>query len=241
MSEIVVSATAARRNGNTSEHPSVSSAATLKPAGRVLMTATVLCLALSGCETVKSLKDKFNSDAPAEHSEQKASSAEPADSRKSAVIAAGVDSLGDSAVNAYMDGQEATLRRQLEGTGVSVTRSGDSIVLSMPGNVTFASNSSDVSSKVRPVLDSLGIVFNEYDSTYVDVIGYTDSRGSKKYNQRLSEKRARSVAEYLERRRVMAERIVTTGMGEAHPVATNDTSDGRALNRRVEIKLTPIT
>ena len=140
-----------------------------------------------------------------------------------------------------MDQQEAKLREQLRGTGVSVTRSGDTIILNMPGNVTFATNSSDISADFYPVLDSVGIVLNEYEKTYVDVIGHTDSRGSEQYNQRLSEQRAASVARYLESRKILPQRMVTTGKGELDAIASNDTPDGRALNRRVEIKLTPVT
>jgi outer membrane protein OmpA-like peptidoglycan-associated protein len=111
----------------------------------------------------------------------------------------------------------------------------------MPGNVTFASNSSNISAGFYPVLDSVALVLNEYDKTYVDIVGYTDSTGSDELNQRLSEERALSVAQYLKSHQVLAERIVTRGMGPKSPVASNATPEGRALNRRVEIVLTPIT
>jgi outer membrane protein OmpA-like peptidoglycan-associated protein len=111
----------------------------------------------------------------------------------------------------------------------------------MPGSATFASGSSDVESKFHPVLDSVVVVLDEFNQTYVDIIGHTDSKGSKEYNQRLSEKRARSVAHYIESRAVISERVVADGMGEADPIASNDTREGRAMNRRVEIKLKPVT
>ncbi len=161
--------------------------------------------------------------------------------RKGALIGAGVGALAGGAVGYYMDQQEAKLREKLRGTGVSVTRSGDNIILNMPGNVTFATNSSDISANFYSVLDSVGTVLNEYEKTYVDVIGHTDSTGSAQYNQQLSEQRAASVARYLESRKVLPQRIVTIGKGELDPVASNDTPDGRALNRRVEIKLAPVT
>ena len=75
----------------------------------------------------------------------------------------------------------------------------------------------------------------------MDVIGHTDSRGPADYNQRLSEQRANSVTQYLRSRKVIPERLVSRGLGEEAPVSTNDTPEGRALNRRVEIQLTPIT
>ncbi|MGD8930921.1 MAG: OmpA family protein [Chromatiales bacterium] len=161
--------------------------------------------------------------------------------RKSVLISAGVGALAGGLVGNYMDEQDAKLRARLQGTGVSVTRVGDQIILNMPGNVTFASNSSNISAGFYPVLDSVALVLNEYDKTYVDIVGYTDSTGSDELNQRLSEERALSVAQYLKSHQVLAERIVTRGMGPKSPVASNATPEGRALNRRVEIVLTPIT
>jgi outer membrane protein OmpA-like peptidoglycan-associated protein len=140
-----------------------------------------------------------------------------------------------------MDREDAKLRARLQGTGVSVTRVGDQIILNMPGNVTFASNSSDVSADFFAVLDSVALVINEFDKTYIDVVGHTDSTGSNELNQRLSEQRASSVARYLKSQQVLPERILTSGMGPNSPIASNDTPEGRALNRRVEIILTPIT
>ena len=140
-----------------------------------------------------------------------------------------------------MDREDAKLRAQLQGTGVSVTRVGDQIILNMPGNVTFATNSHNISADFFDVLNSVALVLNEFDQTYVDVIGHTDSTGSLEHNQRLSERRADSVARYLKSQQVLPERILTRGMGPNSPVASNDTPEGRSLNRRVEIILTPIT
>jgi outer membrane protein OmpA-like peptidoglycan-associated protein len=140
-----------------------------------------------------------------------------------------------------MDQQDAKLRAQLRGTGVSVTKIGDQIILNMPGNVTFATNSSNISADFYDVLNSVALVLNEFDKTYVDVVGHTDSTGSLELNQRLSEQRASSVARYLMSQKVLSQRIQTRGMGPSSPIAPNDTAEGRALNRRVEIVLTPIT
>jgi outer membrane protein OmpA-like peptidoglycan-associated protein len=111
----------------------------------------------------------------------------------------------------------------------------------MPGNITFATNSADISSSFYPVLDSVALVVNEFDKTYVDVVGHTDSTGTREYNQELSVRRAQSVADYLQSQKVLPERLLTRGMGPDSPVASNDTPEGRALNRRVEIILTPLT
>jgi outer membrane protein OmpA-like peptidoglycan-associated protein len=129
----------------------------------------------------------------------------------------------------------------LQNTGVSVTRNGDNIILNMPGNVTFATDSSNISADFYEVLNSVALVINEFEKTYVDVVGHTDSTGADDYNQQLSEARSSSVARYLESQKVLSQRIITRGMGEAQPIASNDTAEGRSLNRRVEIVLTPVT
>jgi outer membrane protein OmpA-like peptidoglycan-associated protein len=140
-----------------------------------------------------------------------------------------------------MDNQEMVLRKQLEGTGVSVTRSGDNITLNMPGNVTFATNSSDLRPEFFGVLDSVGLVLKEYDKTVIEVAGHTDSTGTEQYNQDLSERRAGTVASYLVNRGVLEMRVITVGLGESRPVADNTTEAGRAANRRVELTLVPVT
>jgi outer membrane protein OmpA-like peptidoglycan-associated protein len=161
--------------------------------------------------------------------------------RKHALIGAGVGALAGTAVGAYMDAQEAKLRQQLEDTGVSVTRLGDDIVLNMPGNVTFDVNQSQVKSDFYPVLDSVGLVLDEFDKTLVDVNGHTDSTGRLEYNMDLSNKRASSVAAYLASRGVEENRLFTQGFGPHYPVADNATSEGRQYNRRVELILKPLT
>jgi outer membrane protein OmpA-like peptidoglycan-associated protein len=161
--------------------------------------------------------------------------------RQRALIGAGVGALAGGAVGAYQDRQEAALRAELEGTGVSVTRIGDNITLNMPGNITFATDSSDLSPAFFDVLNSVGKVLNEFNKTVVEVAGHTDSTGSDAYNQGLSERRASSVANYLRGRGIMNDRLITVGMGESRPIADNGTSEGRQANRRVEITMVPVT
>lgn len=161
--------------------------------------------------------------------------------RKNALIAAGVGALAGGAAGQYMDRQESKLRSQLAGTGVSVTRNGDNITLNMPGSITFRTDSSDLNPDFFKVLDSVSLVLKEYDKTMLEVAGHTDDTGSAQYNQALSERRAGSVAQYLESRGVNAQRVATVGAGETHPVATNATPAGRQANRRVELSLEPIT
>jgi outer membrane protein OmpA-like peptidoglycan-associated protein len=160
--------------------------------------------------------------------------------RKRALIGAGVGGITGGAVGNYMDQQEAELRRQLEGTGVSVTRVGDEIILNMPGNITFQTDSSDLNPQFFGVLDSVGLVAQKFDQTVLEVTGHTDSTGTAEYNQALSERRAATVATYLAGR-IDRQRILAFGRGETQPVADNATPAGRAANRRVELRLSPIT
>ena len=161
--------------------------------------------------------------------------------KKRALIGAGVGAVAGGSVGYYMDVQEAKLRQQLQGTGVSVTRMGDNITLNMPGNITFKTDSADLNSSFFSVLDSVSLVLKEYEKTIVEVAGHTDSTGTDQYNQALSQRRAQTVATYLTGKGILDQRIITVGAGEGHPVASNDTPEGRQLNRRVELTLTPIT
>ena len=164
--------------------------------------------------------------------------------RQHAMILAGVGALAGGAIGNYQDKQEAELRAELQGTGVSVTRTGpngENITLNMPGNVTFATDSSDLNPAFFDVLNSVGKVLKQFDKTVVEVAGHTDSTGSEQYNQALSERRAATVAQYLEAKGVATQRILTAGMGETRPVADNGTPEGRQANRRVEITMVPLT
>jgi outer membrane protein OmpA-like peptidoglycan-associated protein len=161
--------------------------------------------------------------------------------RQRALIGAGVGALAGGAIGNYMDRQEAELRAELEGTGVSVTRIGDNITLNMPGNVTFATNSSDLNASFYEVLNSVGKVLKQFDQTVVEVAGHTDNTGSEEYNQGLSERRAGSVSQYFQSRNISGDRLITVGMGELRPVADNSSASGRQANRRVEITMVPIT
>jgi outer membrane protein OmpA-like peptidoglycan-associated protein len=161
--------------------------------------------------------------------------------RQRALIGAGVGALAGGAVGSYMDRQEAELRAELQGSGVSVTRIGDNITLNMPGHVTFATDSSDLSPAFFDVLTSVSKVLTEFDKTVVEVAGHTDSTGSDGYNQALSERRASSVSQYLQSHGIKSQRLITIGLGESMPVADNSINAGRQANRRVEITMVPVT
>lgn len=155
---------------------------------------------------------------------------------RNAALGCGVVGAG---VGAYMDVQEAKLREQMAGTGVQVVREGDNIRLIMPGSITFQTDSYNLREDFYPVLDSVGQVLAKYADTTLRVTGHTDSTGSRAYNQTLSERRAGSVADYLVVRGVGRERVLNVGKGPDEPVATNDSAEGRAQNRRVELYVLP--
>lgn len=160
--------------------------------------------------------------------------------RKRALIGAGIGGLAGGSVGYYMDVQEKKLRDQLAGTGVSVSRNGENIVLNMPGNITFQTGSADLNADFLKVLDSVGLVLKEYDKTLIVINGHTDNVGSDASNQALSQRRAQSVGTYLAGRNVSNQRMLVNGMGESQPIASNETPEGRAQNRRVELTLEPI-
>ncbi len=165
--------------------------------------------------------------------------------RKRALIGAGAGAVtggvAGGAAGYYMDRQEAKLRQRLRGSGVSVTRAGDEILLNMPGHVTFPVDRDEIRPEFFETLSSVGLVLEEFDQTLVEVSGHTDSSGSDAHNRELSQRRAESVAEYLASQGVFRERLLPEGYGESHPIADNGSEPGRQQNRRVEITLSPLT
>ncbi|HVJ71331.1 MAG TPA: OmpA family protein [Sphingomicrobium sp.] len=161
--------------------------------------------------------------------------------RNAKVIGVGIGALAGGVVGNYMDQQEAELRRQTAGTGVDVYRQGDELVLRMPAGITFPVDRYDIQPQFQSTLDQVAQTLSSYDQTYIDVLGHTDSTGSDAYNQTLSDRRAQSVADYLAGHGVTRARIGVRGFGESQPIASNDTDPGRAENRRVEIKVVPVT
>ena len=152
--------------------------------------------------------------------------------------AAGCGAIG-AGVGAYMDHQEKILRDELVNTGVQVERDGDNIRLIMPNNITFGTDRYDLKDSFAQVLNSVVLVLNKYPDTTLAVVGHTDSTGADSYNMELSQRRAGTVASYLISQQVDSSRISTRGAGETQPVASNDTTEGRAQNRRVELSIVP--
>ncbi|WP_033920292.1 OmpA family protein [Sphingomonas sp. 37zxx] len=161
--------------------------------------------------------------------------------RTEKILGAGIGGLAGAGIGAYMDRQERDLRASTAGTDIDVIRQGDDLILQMPSGITFAYDSANIQPQYRGTLDRVADVLSRYEQTYVDVYGHTDSTGSDSYNQGLSERRAASVSSYLAGRGVAQARMASRGYGESQPIASNATEEGRAENRRVEIKLVPIT
>ena len=160
--------------------------------------------------------------------------------RQRAMVGAGIGALAGGGIGAYQDRQEAELRRETAGTGIDVSRDGDVIKLNLPDGVTFDFAKYDLKPQFYPALNTIASTLKEYNQTIVEVSGHTDSVGSDAANQTLSERRANAVSSYLIGQGVQRERFEVVGMGERYPVASNDTDSGRALNRRVEIRLLPL-
>ncbi|MCP2041492.1 outer membrane protein OmpA-like peptidoglycan-associated protein [Neisseria sp. HSC-16F19] len=142
-------------------------------------------------------------------------------------------------VGGYMDYQEKLLRDKLANSQVEVERVGDQIKLVMPENITFATGSAALSPAATSSLTSVAEVLAKYTDTTITIAGHTDSTGSDAINNPLSENRARSVADFLYNRGVASNRMRTTGYGSRQPIASNNTVEGRAKNRRVEILINP--
>lgn len=160
--------------------------------------------------------------------------------RQRAMVGAGVGGLAGGSIGAYQDRQEAELRRQTAGTGIVVDREGDVIKLNLPDGVTFDFGKSDLKPQFYPALNNVARTLADYGQTIVEVAGHTDSIGSDAVNQRLSEQRANAVGNYLIGQGLQRQRFEIVGFGKTMPIADNGTEQGRALNRRVEIRVVPL-
>jgi outer membrane protein OmpA-like peptidoglycan-associated protein len=161
--------------------------------------------------------------------------------RTEMIVGAGIGALAGAAVGTYMDRQERELRQKTAGTDVQVMRNGDEITLNMPSGITFETNSYAVQPQFRKTLDDVAGTLAQYNQSYIDIYGHTDATGGDAINLPLSRNRAQSVADYLTTRGVARARIGTQGFGSSQPVASNNSEDGRSQNRRVEIKIVPVT
>ncbi|HWV15166.1 MAG TPA: OmpA family protein [Cellvibrio sp.] len=162
------------------------------------------------------------------------------DRNRGALTGALVGAAVGGGIGHYMDKQEQVMRDRLQGSGVQVQREGNNLNLIMPGNITFATNRSEIRADFYDVLNSVVLVLKEYNKTNINISGHTDSTGSDKINQKLSEDRASSVRSYLIGQQINSSRIDAVGYGSHSPIASNDTEAGRQANRRVEMQLIPV-
>jgi len=157
---------------------------------------------------------------------------------------AGQAALGCGAVGAgigaYMDSQETEIRKEMEGTGVQVQRDGDKIRLIMPGNITFQTGKFDISSNFYNTLNGVVRVLAKFEDTQLMVSGHADSTGNAQSNQLLSSNRALAVSNYLQQKGISSQRLSSRGFGSAVPIASNNTTQGRQANRRVELDIVAI-
>ncbi|WP_339109050.1 OmpA family protein [Thioclava sp. GXIMD4216] len=156
-----------------------------------------------------------------------------------AAAGAAVGGLIGGAIGNQMDKQAQELRRDLDAQGTSVVRDGNNLVVTMPQDILFATDSSAVRPDLQNDLYTLAGSMNRYPNTTLQVVGNTDNTGEAAYNQRLSEARANAVTAVLVQAGVPSSRIQSYGRGEENPIASNLTAEGRAKNRRVEFIITP--
>jgi outer membrane protein OmpA-like peptidoglycan-associated protein len=157
-----------------------------------------------------------------------------------ALIGAGVGSLAGAGVGSYMDKQERDLRAATANTNIQVARVGEELQLNLP-DVTFQTGSAIVQPEMRADLQKVAKILNDYPSTVVGIFGHTDNTGSTATNEALSLRRAQSVEGVLQVEGVNPARMRAKGFGYTQPIASNDTPEGRAKNRRVEIRIQPVT
>lgn len=215
---------------------------------RALAAALVATTAIVGCATVDPYTGQRDVNRTATGAivggilGAAAGTAAGGDDRRNAVIGAGVGAIAGAAAGAYMDRQERILRERMANSRVEVIRTGENeILLNMPSDVTFGFDSAELRSEFRGTLGEVAQTLQEFPNTTVDVVGHADATGPDDYNLRLSQRRADTVASFLASRGVIRERLLTQGMGESQPVASNATPEGRARNRRVEVRVRAVT
>lgn len=157
------------------------------------------------------------------------------DTAKGAIIGAVLGGAAGAVIGQQMDQQAKELEEDLE--GAQVARVGEGIQITFDNAILYDFDSAALRPTAQQNLDDLAASLQKYGRTEVLVVGHTDAKGSDEYNQRLSERRAQSAAEFLQRQGISRNRITTLGKGETEPVATNETEAGRQENRRVEIAI----
>ena len=151
------------------------------------------------------------------------------------LIGAAVGGVAGGFIGNYMDKQAAEIERDIE--GAKVERVGEGIKITFSSGILFDVDKSDLKDPYKGELSQLADILNKYEDTNILLAGHTDSTGSDEYNLELSRRRAESVANYLASQNVKRDRFSTEGYGKVDPIASNDTAEGRAQNRRVEVAI----
>ena len=195
---------------------------------KLILIVLVAAMAVSGCATMQQ--------------QSKPTQGDTKGTLIGAAAGAAIGGLAGAGIGRMMDNQEAEMRQALaQSEEVAIRREGDLLALTLKGDVTFDVDSDVVLPGLYNELDRIAQILIKYPQTSIVVEGHTDSTGSDTYNQALSERRAWSVQRLLTERGVSPARITAIGYGESRPVATNDTPEGRQMNRRVEIRVNPNT
>ena len=153
-----------------------------------------------------------------------------------AIVGAAVGGVAGAVIGRQMDKQAEEIAKDMK--DAEVIREGEAIVIRFKETVLFAYDRSDLNENARTNLDKLKATLLKYPETNITVIGHTDSKGTNVYNQTLSESRANAVVSYTQQNGISNARLTVIGKGETDPIATNNTAEGSALNRRVEFVIT---
>ena len=205
--------------------------------GKALIGMTAAALFLSGCANMDDTQRRTATGAGiGAIAGAVISSATGGRAGTGAVVGAGVGALGTYLWSQNMERQKREMEQATQGTGVAVTQTADNqLKLDIPSDISFAVGRSDIQPSFMGVLDRFADGLRNHPNTEVRIVGHTDSTGSDAINNPLSFERAASTRNYLASRGVDTRRITVDGMGERQPIASNDTAEGRARNRRVEI------
>jgi outer membrane protein OmpA-like peptidoglycan-associated protein len=152
-----------------------------------------------------------------------------------AIIGAAVGGTAGVLIGSYMDKQANEMDRDIE--GAKIERVGEGIKITFDSGILFAVNSSTLEPLAKTNINKLSVILNKYPDTNILVTGHTDFDGTEQYNQLLSERRAKSVSDYVLSRGINSYRLSAIGLGEGEPAASNETAEGKKQNRRVEIAI----
>ncbi|MEQ8578433.1 MAG: OmpA family protein [Balneola sp.] len=205
----------------------------MKTLSRLSIFALILTLPFLGCDSISKTAKGTAIGAAAGALAGAVIGKAAGNTTNGAIIGAAVGGASGAAIGNYMDRQSRELEEDLE--GAKVERVGEGIKITFDSGILFDVNSYQLKDASRENIAELSEILQKYEDTNIMFSGYTDNTGSEEYNQKLSEDRAKSVAEYAAFTGVDAERMTIIGYGESDPVADNSTATGRQQNRRVEI------